>query len=219
MLVVAACGGDARYSAKFAPEYARGGTVSVFGVFKDGRMNPELWTQLGPTILRKGRCEPAYSVDFVALKATLASVVDDYIRQNGVTDALLGEFAPRAKGDAILVVSMSGRASQPAGSTTTTTTTRQQLPGSTRRGAPTTQYEPNVGPGGQGGFEMSASLYSVRLRRSVALLTMAYEGRDVDAAIAKFGERLAEEIPISACLGWNGDVAMDEEKIKNLKEE
>lgn len=220
MVVVASgCGSDATFNAKYASDYARGGTVSLFGVFKDGRMNPELSAQLGPTILRKGKCDPAYSVDFVALKAPLATAVDDYVRHNGVTDTLLAEFGPSARGEAILVLSMSGHAVQRTGPTTTATTTRQQMPGSTRRGMPSPQYESSLARGDLGAFEMSASLYSVRLGRSVALLTMAYDGKDVDLAITKFGDRLVEEMPFSACSGWNVDVAIDEAKIKTLKEE
>ncbi len=219
LVVVAACGSDARFNAKYASEYARGGTVSLFGVFKDGRMNPELSAQLGPTILRKAKCEPAYSVDFVALKSSLAATVDDYIRHNGVTDTLLAEFAPGAKGDAILVISMSGHAAGRVAPTTTTTTTRQQMPGSSRRGMPSPQYESSVASTDQSGFEMAASLYSVRLRRSVALLTMVYDGRDVDAAMTKFGDRLVEEAFLSACEPWNAEIVVDEAKIKTLKEE
>jgi hypothetical protein len=48
---------------------------------------------------------------------------------------------------------------------------------------------------------------------------MVYDGRDVDAAIAKFGDRLAEEMPVSACLGWKAEIVVDEAKIKSLKEE
>jgi hypothetical protein len=213
-----ACGSDARFESKFANEYARGGSVSVFGLFKDGRMNPEIWGQLGASILKK-KCDAAYSVDFVALKAPLATAVDDYVRQYGVTDALLGEFAGAAKGDTILVVSMAGRPPQSTGTTTTTTTTRQSMPGTSRRGMPTPQHDTTVARTDGNVFEMSASLYSVRLKRSVALLTMVYDGRDMDAAIGKFGDQLAQEMPTSKCLGWDGEVVIDDARIKNLKEE
>jgi hypothetical protein len=215
LLTCVQCGGDdAQFHASYAPTYAKGGTVSVFGLFKDGRMNPELWDQLGPTLLRKSGCETAYSVDFVAKNPTLSAAVDGAVRAGGVTEGLLEQFAPVAKGDSILVISMAGH--PPVKTGPTEMHMKPQTPGRMTR--PASPYESTT-PTDHSVFEVSVSLYSVRERRSVAALSMTYGGNDVDRAISRFAERLAAEMPVQACAGWNWDAQVDEEKVRRAGDE
>lgn len=219
----AACAGDdAQFNVKYAPDYAKGGTVSVLGIFKDGRMSPETWDQLGPLLLTKQKCETAYNVDLVALSPTLSSAIDDYARANGITDALLDQLAPVARGDAIMVITVAGHPPQKI---------------AREGGAPRASPQPVMRGGGRGRgrvpygssgststtdgsvFEVSASLFSIRLHRSIALVSMTYSGRDVEAALAKFAAKLSASLPEISCVGWNWDVHVDEEKIRTLPEE
>lgn len=216
---VACAGDEAQFNVKYAPEYTKAGTVSVFGIFKDGRMSPETWDLIGPSLLTKQKCETAYGVDLVAASPALSVAIDDYARANGVTDELLELLAPVAKGDTIMVITVAGRppqmitpdggAPRPAPVMRGGGRGRGRIPyGSSGR----TMSDGNL-------FEVSASLFSVRLRRSVALVSMAYSGRDVEVALAKFAVRLSEAIPGIACVGWNWDVHVDEAKIRKLSEE
>lgn len=93
-LACTSCGDDA-FTVRFAPEYPRGqASVSVLGVFKDGRMSAEAWEQLGPTLAASfGSCTPLYGTQFLANDGEIASGIDDYVRANGVTDELLDWLA------------------------------------------------------------------------------------------------------------------------------
>src|SRR5271170_8131476 len=108
-LTVAACAvSDADFSVRYAPTFPRGGmTVSVLGVFREGRMSPETWDDIGPkisTAFGRGLCPTGYDTKLIADHSDLAAAIDDYTRANGVTDDLLDQLAPAASGDAVLVI-------------------------------------------------------------------------------------------------------------------
>lgn len=214
---VAACASDdAQFNVKYAPDYAKAGSVSVFGIFKDGRMSPEAWDEVGARLMKK-KCDSAYGPDMVANRPTLSDSIDDYARANGITDDLLAELAPLAKGDTILVVTIAGH---PAKLLQTEGGAPRAAPivrGGGRRMRPTSVGATTVSDGNV--FEMSASLYSVLQRRSVALLSMTYYGRDVEVALGRFADRLAEAIPGTPCLGWSWEATIDETKIRKMAEE
>ena len=102
---------DTHFTVQHAPDLKQM-TVSVLGVFKEGRMSPETWDEIGPKIsaaFGKGLCPIAYDAKLVTDKPSLAEAVDDYARENGVTDDLLDQLAPAASGDAVLVITVAGR--------------------------------------------------------------------------------------------------------------
>jgi hypothetical protein len=68
-------------------------------------------------------------------------------------------------------------------------------------------------------FEVSASLFSVRLHRSVAFVGMTYSGSSTDEALKKFADKLRAEMPGSACSGWKWDVHIDDEPIRTMSEQ
>jgi hypothetical protein len=63
--------------------------------------------------------------------------------------------------------------------------------------------------------DISASLYSVRERRSVALVALRYSGASLDDALTKFGAKLGHTLPQMQCVGWNWDVHIDPDRIRS----
>jgi hypothetical protein len=218
-LVVATSAGclpDTAFTVNISPEFPRSGSsVSVFGVFNDGQMNPRSWDYLKQRLappFNKETCEVAYGDKLVNTLPAVSSAVDDFARTNGVTDELLDQFAPMAKGDAIMLITVAGH-----------------IPLAERHVVPGAETPQPKGTGGQGTpdrrknpdrneFELSASFFSVRLHRSVALVDMTYRGQSVDQAFARFAARLAAEMPNSSCSGWNWDVRVDDKRIHDLIE-
>jgi len=52
-------------------------------------------------------------------------------------------------------------------------------------------------------LELTASLYSIRLQKPVARLTMSYTGTSAEEAVTTFGGRVAAMMPGSTCRGWS----------------
>jgi hypothetical protein len=234
---LAACSGDTQFTTRYAPEFSQGRhTLSVFGVFKDGRMSSEAWETIGPRLSAPfgGACTPAYGTPLLAQKPALSSAIDDYARANGVGDELLEQFAPAATGDLILVVTVAGRVGKPEGPGSPDTSAMSGGPPATSRsGAGGTSGFARGSGGGSGrsmmsggprrkvdenSFEMSASLFSVSLHRSVALVAMQYAGPSVDEAVAKLAAKLGATIPGSTCGSWNWDAPVDDHRIRELEQ-
>jgi hypothetical protein len=196
--------------------------VSVLGVYKDGQMSSDAWSALGPVVspaLGARTCEPGYgSAPVGTSDGVLSLAIEDYARANGPTDDLLGQLAPAAKGDLIVVFTFAGRLPTP---------TPPDLEGAGATSAPTTGARgPMVGGGGAGGagrgirgmssrkqpadtnvLDISASLYSVAQARSVALVSMEYSGGSVEDAVKRFAAKLARDVPASTCTGWDWKAA------------
>lgn len=228
VVTIGACAdADAQFNVKYAPTFQRGGSVSVLGVFREGRMSPETWDDIGPrisTALGKGLCPTAYDAKLVSDKPDLAEAIDEYARENGVTDDLLDQIAPAATGDDVLVIAVAGRplspghgdAGSPGGPMSAPTTPAR---GMGRRGS-------TMGPRPMGrlaidrnAFEMSATLFSVREHRSVALVSMGYSGQSGAEALQKFIAKLRESFPGLGCVGWNLDTKIDDKKIREITKE
>jgi hypothetical protein len=200
--------------------------VSVLGVYKDGRLNAETWTELGPKLAPStggSTCDIAYNEALLTSNPALTDAIDAYTRDNGVTDELVDQFAPSAKGDAILVVLVSGRPPSPDGGAPKSSgvpappqpTGGKGSRGPSRRGS----YSPEEERFGarRAAFEMSASLFSVRQHHSVAQVELKYTGESIDEAVKKFSEKLASAVPGLSCAGWS-EVRVDPEKIKGLQQ-
>jgi hypothetical protein len=117
-VAVASCADDpAKFDVRAASDFAKTGvTVSVLGVFKDGRMSAESWPTLGARLSapfsRTGACEIAYADALFATAPALAASIDEYATANGITDELLDELAPMATADTILVFTIAGHPPQ-----------------------------------------------------------------------------------------------------------
>jgi len=63
-------------------------------------MSPGSWTEFAATLslpFSQTACQAAYTDDLVSANAELTSAVDDYAKENGVSDELVDRFAARAK--------------------------------------------------------------------------------------------------------------------------
>jgi hypothetical protein len=224
------CGfNDATYATSYAPGLRREGqTVSVFGVYKDGRMSAEEWSELGPrfsTALGGALCESLHGDVLLANDRAAADAVDDNARADGVTDPLLDLFAPAAPADAILVFTVAGRLP------TTRPPTIVDQPGLSSPRNPRGMGARGAGTAGGGisrvesggrttssgsldALDMSARLYSVREHHTVAVVALTYTGKSLDEAIAGFIVKLRAELPGMTCKAWNRDVRVDADRVR-----
>jgi hypothetical protein len=73
----------------------------------------------------------------------------------------------------------------------------------------------NTAPG-RSDYEITASLFSIRLHHSVALVSMSYTGPDVDAALAEFTTKFRSAMPGVTCDGWNFKAHIDVDQVRKL---
>jgi len=69
-----------------------------------------------------------------------------------------------------------------------------------------------------GTYQISASLYSIPLRHSVVLVTMIYQGADIDAALNSFADRVRATIPTVTCAGWNYNTPVNANQLREMLE-
>jgi hypothetical protein len=227
-------GGDARFTAKLASDFAPAGqAISVLGLYKDGRLLPDGWQTVAPYVsaaLGSSSCPVGYEI-LAASNPPLADAIDEYARTDGPSDDLVAQLAPAARGDVVLIVAIAGRLPQKASAADA---------GARRPASTMPAPGANVGRGGGRGMrgggrtggparneppkdanvlEISASLYSVSARRSVALLELEYSGPSVDDAMRRFGQALAQTIPGARCTEWNWEVKLDPDRIRQSIDE
>lgn len=231
-LIVLLCGlagacdtGDAKFAASIAPGFSGAGhTVSVLGLFKDGKMSAEgleAFTPYLPVIVGSDTCEVGYP-SIRSSSPPVADAIDEVARTDGPSEDLLAQLAPASKGDLILVFGFAGRLPR-----------RWQAPDGGSGRPPSTQ--PPMGRGGGRGMrgggrmagqgrpqvptdtnalDLSASFYSVAERRSVAEVAMVYSGASAAEALKQFAVKLAGILPQAHCAAWNWDVNLDPERIR-----
>ena len=238
-----------------APDPAKPESVSVFGIFRNGRMSPEAWEDFGKALsmpFGEGICKAAYDVVFADANPALAAAIDDFTKENGVSDELLAKFAPLAKGDTILLVAMDGQLPKPTAASAEKPSKPAQSPSSSGQG----NYGGSGagqggGPGGGGGmgrggggmgrggmggrraqsappqqakpdkgsWELTAYLYSVRLRQSTRQVGLKQQGQDIDGDLKLFAAKLGSEIPGVPCRGWDSMAKVDGDSIRKLAEQ
>jgi hypothetical protein len=233
LTALASCGdASTQFDVHYASDFPRTAPlkVSVFGVFRDGRLNAEAWNALGKNLsmsLASNGCEIVYGDPLIAQSPDTASALDEFTRANGVTDDLLDLYGPKAQGDTILLVTMAGRPPQPLSDKDTrggASAAPSPAMGSMRgrgpgRGMPGGPMPTAMGPGNtdQNVFVMAASLYSVTLHKSVAEVGMTYSGKSMDEAVKSFQDKLASELHGATCVGWKTDVSIDAAKINGIQ--
>ena len=224
---------DVEFATKYASDFRRdAATVSVFGVYKDGRMNADAWNEVAPRFapaLGGALCESLHGDVLALTDRSVAEAVDDDTRSDGVTDELLTLFTPAASSDAILVVTVAGRlptTRPPAISSQGQPAPHANPRGLGQRGAagggglsPVESGGPRVSHASHDALELSAALFSVRERRTVALVAMTYTGKSFDAAIAAFVAKLRAELPGMRCQPWNRDVHVDVDRVRATRPE
>jgi hypothetical protein len=203
-----------QYEAKFAPGFQAGPTtVSVFGVYQEGRMSTESWheidARLAP-VLGKPSCDVLYGALLRSHDPELLDQVDRSSQQEGITEDLLDRFSSAAEGDAILVVSLriKGASGSPTSAANTPDATglmgRGGMPGSRYRGAPPAPIRLNASYR-DAEIRLAATLFSAKKHTSMARLTFVYQSTNLEEAIQKFAAKIGEALPGSVCKGWKLD--------------
>jgi len=223
-----ACSDDS-FHVERAPTFpkAAGAAISVFGVFRDGRLAPEAWDSLRShtaPVFGTAPCEPGYPDILTSSGTPALQAVDDFSRANGVTDELMDRLAPMAKGDLILLITLTGRpASKSAGSADDTSSPMQAsapgVRGSNRgRGTPSGSG-PRKAAVEANAFEAVGIVFSPKAHKSVEAIRMTYTGTSLDDALQSFMERVGQELPQATCGGWKLDGHVDAADIHRLESE
>jgi hypothetical protein len=239
--------GKPKITVTLAPDFAKTDTVSVFGIFRDGRISPQSWEEFGGVLsspFGQKPCEAAYTDAFVDAQPELSAAVDDYAKENGLGDELLDRFAAQARGEVIMAITMIGQAARPpADAGAAKPVHAPSSPGQSNYGAPASGPGGGrgMGRGGGGGFgrggfggrrpqstseqhpksepsawEVSVSLFSVRLHHSIGEAGMSYSGSDPDGALKAFAARLGAEMPGAACRGWDWSAPVDGDSVRRM---
>ena len=230
LVILAGCSDETQFTTRFASDFVHPShTVSVLGVFRDGRMSSDAWEMVGPKLSTPfGKtCDTAYGTLMTSNQA-LSTAIDDYVRANGPGDELLEQLAPAATGDLIVVYTVAGHvaAKKPAGPDTSNVSgggaPGGAMSGGKYRGSP--RQGSTMGNRGMSAtstnaaLEVSASFYSVSARRSVGVVAMGYDGASLDEALQKMATKLGLTLPQSTCGGWGLTGHVDEAKIRELIE-
>ena len=101
------------YDVKYSPGFSAGPTtVSVLGVYQDGRMSNELrdeaLARLSP-VLGKPTCEIVWGDKLRAAEPDFFEEIDRSTQADGLTEETLDRFSGWAEGDTILVLSLNIR--------------------------------------------------------------------------------------------------------------
>jgi hypothetical protein len=219
----AGCSDDS-FHVERGPEFPRGPnpTIAVFGVYRDGRLAPEAWDlfrQRMASVYGPSPCEPGYP-DILAPSGTAAlQAVDDYTRENGVTDELLDKLAPMTSADLLLLLTLTGRPSKAvdsAGPSPATTAPPPTMRGSGRRGA---SAPPRGAPPQTPTFEAVGILFSVKAHKSVEAIRMTYTGQSMDEALERFTAKLGSELSGAKCGTWKADLHIEASDVRRLATE
>lgn len=232
LAAISACDDTVKFTTKFASDVAPARrTVSILGVYKDGRMSVDGWQALAPHLMTAfggGDCAVGYDM-LASANQNLAGAIDDYAQADGPTDDLLAQLAPAARGDSILVLTFAGKlprhgvADAGPGSTAPPSTGSPsgggRMGGGSRGGGRMRGSMPRPPAEDPNALDISASLYSVRDSHSIALLSLEYTGASVEDALTKFATKLAASFPQAVCAGWNWDAKIDPDRIRQSVDE
>jgi hypothetical protein len=209
LLATSCAAGDAEFNITRAPGFVGGpGSVSVFGVFKSGRMSPEYWDRIGSVISNAfghDKCEAVYGERLQNEDSQLFSKIDDDTKENGITDGLLAQMATRAVGGYILSMSAYGELRDESHAKSALQRSAQSSGGSPRamrnRGG-MGAHQARSEAVDQTGLQMSVTLFSIEARGFVAKVEMRYTGSSIDDAAAKLADRVRVVMPNLTCAGW-----------------
>jgi hypothetical protein len=80
---------------------------------------------------------------------------------------------------------------------------------------PASPYQTHVVTDGAA-FDVDVSAYSVRDKKIIGELAMHYTGKNTEAALAQFAQRVATTFTGWTCAPWRGDVVLDPAAIAQL---
>ncbi|APR77867.1 Hypothetical protein A7982_03214 [Minicystis rosea] len=213
---VASCEGGTQFAVKYAPEFAPGRkSVAIFGVFQAGRMSQDAWMPLSGRVSGvlgrpSSSCPVAFSDALKNADAELYEKLDEEVAQNGIADDIIDLVAGKTDAEVIMTVSMHGRIDRgktpSVGDDPTVSGARTAaMPGQRSRAEAGAARRRHRGGGttmAWHGLELSASLYSVKLKRSVGRIAMRYSGSNIDEAVTLFAQKIGAELPGSTCREW-----------------
>jgi hypothetical protein len=208
--VATACGGPNLFQVKHEAEAPADRTVAMFGVFHDGQMDSHAWEIVTSKLLRTAGCEPLYGPGFIGGNPKLAASVETYVRDNGVSEPLLAEFAASTDGDRIMSFTIAGRVARVTG--------RSWVPDNPVRMTRSVNGGHYIRHLDDGWLFISAEVFSIRLHRIVDRLAMEYRGTNSESALTQFADKLALEIPIASCRAWKSQPLPDPQRIRTLDE-
>jgi hypothetical protein len=209
LLAVLACAlpacGPARtaFDVDVAPGFRREGvSVAVFGLFKDGRMNADVWSELSSRIspaFGAKLCEPGFGDALRELDPKRYDGIDEAARDTGIDAELLAPFGPYAGADLIVVFQMNGRVR------TETETFAVHKVNARRMALDHETMTASRSAGSFFGLEMTAMFYSVSTHDMVGQVVMRFTGESVEEAMANFAAKLRATFPGSTCTSWKWD--------------
>lgn len=204
------CADGPHVEARYAPEFTpKPGKIAILGAFQGGRMSSDAWIPIGPRIgsaLGHTTCEAAFGEKLKRADQELYEKIDAEVAENGITDEMLDRLAPKTDADLIMTVTVLGRSQRAV--TPSAASQDPTMPG----------YRPGAAGGNVArgrstrgktmewrGTEIHASLFSVKLHRSVGKITLRFGGSNFDAGIGVFAAKLGAELPGSTCAAWAWD--------------
>jgi hypothetical protein len=208
--------GGGAFTTKLASDFAPAHhTVSVLGVYQDGRMSLDSWAVLGPYLtpaLGSAPCAVGYE-SLATTNQELANAIDEYARDEGPTGNLLTQLAPAARGDLILVVTLAGKLPKPQSEDEAAAhpaPVNNSMGSSRHRGR---HAAPAEAAADDNQLDISASLFSVAQGHPVALVALQYRGTSQKDALTRFAQELARATPDLKCTGWDFSVPIDPKRL------
>ena len=178
--------------------------VSVFGVFKDGRMRTEAWQELSPRfagVLGNKPCELAFGDRLRAEDEESYEHFDHEIKDNGITKDTLASFAARAEGKMILAITVLGEAQVATGLGNHTRGMEASATAAQRR-----MRARSLLPGDErpvaAGLDIAVALYSIEAKDNILTLDLHYTGTTLEEAYKRIAMKLEGIIPDARCVGW-----------------
>ncbi|HEX4336181.1 MAG TPA: hypothetical protein VH062_09725 [Polyangiaceae bacterium] len=211
-LITVGCGTDVTVNR--TPAYVPGAvTLSVFGVFKNGRMDPAAWDEWAPTIaaaVGSATCPAAFDDHMEKSVPALFSELDESTQQDGITDELLDRAAASARGDALLVIETFGGATlsrkrgsadatpAPPPAPTSPPAGRHRGRGG-MRGAPAQSASPEPP---RDALDVSVGVYSIREHEVTASVRLHTDGTASPDTLRELSAKLRETLHGARCAGW-----------------
>lgn len=205
-----ACEPTPLFNVESAADWQPPKTVSVLGVFRDGRMSPEAWeNDVGADLskpLREPLCPAGYGPSMRERQPALADAIDRGTREDGLGDELLDQVAPMAEGELVMAITLYRYVPKSISPNGTAPVPRQagrgRGGGFGRRGA-----APHAGtapaPDEDPVYEISITFFSVAQHHLVARIDMRYSGTDMARATNELQTKLSALLPQTHCVGWN----------------
>lgn len=194
---------DAEFRVTRSPRFTPSG-VSVFGVFKSGRLRAEYWDEIGDAIspvLNAHSCESVFGERLESADPALFEKLDEDSKEGGITPELLERIAPRAMGGLILAMRVTGRLREEEHAQRALALANRPPAGARSRPTPVAgKHAPD--PVEDETFTLTLSLFSLEAHDFVAEVSLRYTGQSVEQALSRFAERVRAELPDLTCMGW-----------------